>query len=469
MESPHALLERARLPLATVALAGAVALTGAGCSAGESPAPKGDTHAVHYDASAGANELRQISSYERVIKKPSSTTYVSNTMLAVRAKTFDTIVNINPDKNAEAEALPTSPSAPVLDVVMGSDATLRFKSYQGDSGEQNALLGVVASRQPIVEAAFKSGQVRQIHFRVFRPDEFPGYPDLEPYSKMQFIAHDYNDEGRPAVYYYMASSGQEDTEAMAMQLGHEFSHALLGQGEATVPTPEQTKAFTDACATMQRESMKLASQDSKLVTSSLAYQRDMLPKKFAPAFDAVIKALHEGSYARLPVDDDRAKRGIPACYLQDPQQAVIEYIKAHNINGGKLPEEMNAVAYTREAGEMMEDWNDFIKENAVYRALSESTYVSKEGDNKELGHPDENIKELSASTTDLILTVPTELGAHVAALPADQRGAVISVAGQNYTVLKTRHKDDQTFIKQLDTEYKQFADTVGVPLSEITR
>lgn len=469
MESPHALLERARLPLATVALAGAVALTGAGCSVGESPAPKGDTPAVHYDAPAGADQLPKISSYERVLEKPSSATYVDTGLFAARAgaKDFDTLLNINPDKNGMKEDLPSGQSAPVLDIVMGTDGTLRFKSYQGDSGEQNSLLSVVASRQSVVEAAFKSGQVRQAHFRVFKPNQYPGHPEWQPKSEMQFVAHDYNDGGRPAVYYYMEGDMQ-DTEAMAMVFGHEFGHALLGQGEAAVPTPEQTKAFTEACTTMQQEALKHVSQDGEAIISSLAYQSSMVSKKFAPAYKAVIKSLRDGTYTQLPSHDPNAKNGVPACYLQDPWQAVSQYIKAHNINGGLLPEEMHTDEYEQEADEMVKDWSDFIKEGAIYRALSESTYVSKRGENGALGHPYDNVQELSASTTNLILTVPTELGEHVAALSANQRGAVVSVAGQNYIILKARHKDDPKFMKQLDDQYKQFADKAGVSFGEVT-
>ncbi|HSW65926.1 MAG TPA: hypothetical protein VLI54_02205 [Bacillota bacterium] len=471
METAHALLERAKRPLAVVALAGVVALGGAGCSmGGESPAPEAShAPAVSYEVSPEADKLPTLSSYEHVITPPSADSYVDSGMLAVRADKFDWYSNINPDKNAprtEENSLPNSQSAAVLDVMIDKSGELRFKNYQEDSTEMNTLLGVVADSADVAKATLKKGDVHLIHFRVFKPNQYPSNPDWEPETTMQYIPHDYNDNGNPAAYVYLAAPGRDNTEIVSKVLKHELIHGELGELGSNIakPSPEQVQAFTEACTTMRKAAAKHMQQDGEAIVQSLQDLRGMVPKKYASAFTKVAQAIQNGTYDQLqePKEDQDA---IPACFLRNPEQAVYDYVK--ELSGGGIPEEMHDDYFVKESVDMVEDWQDLTKETAVYRALSESTYLPSERANKVWGHPHEGYFELAVGTGNAVMDVPVELAQHVIELPADQRDAVCIVVGEDYKVLKARYSDDLEYSKIIDKQFKQFADKVGIVLAPL--
>lgn len=281
---------------------------------------------------------------------------------------------------------------------------------------------------------------------------------------MHFIPEDNTEggNGQAAAYYYFAANGYTDTEAMQRVTDHEFAHALSGQnGKPAELTPEQTQAFTEACTTLRASALENMKQDTATILQSLRDLQRLAPKEYAPAFKAVSDALQDGTYGDLPAAaDTNPLHGIKACYLQNPWYALAESIRAQKINGGTIPAEMNTERFENEVNEMVEDWHDLVKENTVYNVLSESNYIKNKHDEESegLGHPYESFYELQASTANLILSVPSEFGAHVAKLPEDQKKAIWVVVDHNHKVMREDKnlQKDQEFLKFAEAQLAEF-------------
>lgn len=452
MES--ALRERLVLTTNTLLLAGGIALAGAGCTSPEMPRP---APTVTYDAPEGSEALPKVD--VKSFTEPSSGQYINSSNLAygvLDKKSFTQHDNPNPDKSGDY-ALPYGRSAPVLDIMIGKDGELRYKSHNVSGNEESLLLGAVGATGLPLKRALREGQVGQLHFRVFEPNQYPGEPDLEPRGEVFYIHKDYNDGGKPAIYYYFPARGFEDTEAVAFGLSHEASHALLGQHEVITPDPEHQKAFVEACTVMKNSALAHVKQDGFLITSSLDGLKRMSPKVYRPAFDAVKNAIREGTYAQLDAYDPNNEGNMPACYLQNPWLALTQQIREKNLNGGNPGALFDQERFEPEINELVEDWHDLLKESKIYNALSESSYLARHGDNNQFGHPYENLFELTASSVNLgLLQAPGEFGGHVSDLPDELHGAVMTVMEQNVAKLKTLHNEDAEFIRFIDQQYANF-------------
>lgn len=449
-----ALRERIGLAANTLLIAGGIALAGAGCTSPEAPPPPA---AVVYEAPEGADKLPKVN--VEYFTEPSPGTHISagNLAYGVRdKKQFVNHENPTPDNSADY-MLPYGRSAPILDIVIGTDGELRYKNHENYSGQDSLLLGAVGATSVPLKRALQGGQVGQVHFRVFEPYQYPGEPDLEPRGEVFYIPKDYNDGGKPAIYYYFPASGYEDTEAVAAGLSHEAGHALLGHNEVAPPSPEQQQAFVEACTVIQKSALEYAKQDSLLITSSIDRLKYMSPKVYGPAFDAVKNAIREGTYDQLDAYDRTRQGGVPACYLQDPWMALSQQIREQNLNNGNPGDLFNNERFEAELGEVIEDWHDLLKESQIYQALSEATYLSPQGENEHMGHPHDNLFELTASSFNVgILLHPAEVGEHVADLPDDLHNAVMIVMEQNVVKLKKTHSEDGEFIRFVEQQYANF-------------
>ncbi len=443
-----------------------MALSAAGCA---KPA-QNESHtsheaAVSYTVPGEVDQLPTVSSYEPVAPAPSPDASLNAGYLAAHANTFSVIVA---QSNTGGTDLPGDKSAPVMDVLVGSDGKLRFKSYQEASKEQNELLGVVLAGESIATATLKKGDVRQIHFRVFQPNQYSQNPEWEPTSQMMFLSHDSNDHGNPAAYVFLSPQQHGNTAALAEVFRHELTHSALGVlgNYLSNPSPEQAQTFAKACATIKEAALQGLQGDTNTIVAGLESMKATVPQHYASAFNKVIQSLQHGAYDKLPVDE-KTKTSIPACYLQDPEQAVTQQIKAQH--GGTVPDEMNGDDFTKQGDEVVKQWSIALKKHGVYHALSESSYLPPTSENEPYGHPYDNYAELAVGGVNAILNHPDQLAAYIKVLPEDQQGAVEAVLREAHTVLAKHFVNDPGFTGGLNKQYGVFAKAAGIPLERITQ
>lgn len=476
---------------ATAATLAAITLLATGCTPNVEAAPPQSTETTaHYDATPEADALPKVSDAANQLGTinpyPISTSYLAN---SIKPDAFDFLYNPYPDQEQTKEDyarlgkprppiedLPDRDSAPLMDLRIGSDGTLRYKTYDERPGQylnQNAkIMHAVADAAPVLEAAMQANVVGQAHIRIFEPNQFPGNPQWEPGQYGVHINHDYNDGGKPAVYYYLPADAQISPQALSLILSHEAGHGLTESREDIAPDPDVARAFTAACTTLRAQAAANMAQDGSLIESSLQTMRSMAPKVYDGAFNAVISAMRNGTYDQLPARYPFGNRSIPACFMQDPWHALADYVALHKVNGGKLPFASDAQYedyFENESNEMVTDWNDLIKAKTIYGELCESGYLGNLPTDKEMGHSYDNILELKASTGNLILRVPDAFGENVADLPADQKAAVLTVAAQVTDYLRKHHATNKGLMDLVNKNYATFLAKAGVPSATMPR
>jgi hypothetical protein len=414
----------------------------------------------HYDVVPGADRLPQVPENPRA--DPSAYTYINVKEIARNIDPLDYkyLTNSAPEGEPadKVKLLPVGTSAPVIDFLIGSDGKLHYKDYGVAGTETPVLLDVVSAASPLLEPALRDGQVSQIHIRAFQPNQFPDTPELEPRTEFLEVAHDYNDNGRPAIYVYLSAEDKLPTETASTVLTHEASHRLTGQDPSMTLTPEKSKAYTEACKIMQKSALEYISQDSSTLIQSLGQLEALAPREYAPALQEVAESIKNATYgeaAQLKLDAGE----VPSCFLMTPWQAIVASVKSKNINGGDMAKLLEAPHVENIVSEITEDWHDAVKESDIYRTLSESTYLDPihKADNEKWGHSYEDKPELEATSANLLLTASMdEFCQHVNDLKPELREATLDVMEQVILTLRQQHPNDPEFLKLAEQRYREF-------------
>jgi hypothetical protein len=148
--------------------------------------------------------------------------------------------------------------------------------------------------------------------------------------------------------------------------------------------------------------------------------------------------------------------------LQNPYQAFVASVARRGINGGNITGLSDMEEFDTESNELVKDWNDVIKSKKVFAVLSESNYLPP--DDEVDGHPYDNVHELSASTTNLAVSVPDAFGEQVGELPINEKTAVLVVIKNNVAKLKRLHAKDKTFCDWVEVKYELFLKSAGEPV-----
>lgn len=336
---PHYGIEVKNLIKTTAAAAvlGGMALLGSGCSAAESPAAA-PTHApVKYEVAEGVDELPEVAKDARSLDGVSTLMYPRQFVYSIDKEAFSNHSNFRAtdpehkgldqyDNIPEGEYLPSGDSAPLLEVMIGSDGKLRYKSHEQGYGKtqvETLILDAVQDAAPMLEASLQTGAVSQVNIRIFEPDQYPDHPSWEPTEAGLYIPRDCTPGagGKPSIYYYLPSTPGTtiDAEAVSLILSHEAGHALLGQGERIPPSAEQIESFTKACNTLEQGALADMKDDAYFVLRGLRDLMDTTPAEYRPAFQAVIDGIKNGTYQSLQSIEGTGPlvEAVPSCFLQD--------------------------------------------------------------------------------------------------------------------------------------------------------
>lgn len=490
MENAHALppevpeaglIERARAlaienknKLAAVVIAGSIALLGSGCTGPEDVPEKAEASAPAgpgFEAEPGVDALPSVTDGAGQ-NVPDRSRYVDAGLLNYLIKDeaseginpYTYLFNKDEATGKEGDSLPLDESAPLLDVKMDANGELHYKDLLDSTSsdrEDSELLGAVQEASPLIKAAMRGGQVRDVHFRIFAPKDDPEHPEWTPTASAQYIPVDYNDKGEPSMYFFLAPDGMQDTETVALELRHEASHALLEQrstdSETEMPvTAEEKEAYTQACNVLRKQALTNIQQSGSYILSDLYDMRELTKHKYQDMYTKVINAIENDTYMSLETNPESdARSAVPACYTQGPLEAVL--VQARKAKAGgvdkMLKHEGDLEQFEETAGEMIDEWHDLFKQGTIYEVLSESAYQTPDEEHEQWGHPYDNSWELGASTTNLVLSVPEALGENVAELTQGQKDVVNKVIAFNMAKLKSTHPNDAELHKYIDAQY----------------
>ena len=477
MDPTNALMEK-RLALAGALLVGGIALTG--CTAGPE---KPDVPAYTYEAAPGVDQLPRVSGFN-LLAAPDAAGLLINgeiTEAIKRDKTrkaedkYTTLSNTNPGSDKSNGEMPAIATAPVLDIMMGSDGELRYKDYTpGAADEQDAqILRAVAATSSLLKPAMHSGDVTTVHIRINQQPskkdlaEYGPGPEMEDHA--QFIGRDSNDGGKPSIYYFMEPNGNTDTQTIATEVGHEAGHALKHQVSAEdnkdiVLTGEERKLFVEACGAIRKQALTQISHESGYIISDLEKMRDLSKPEFRDEYNKVINAIKNDEYWKLP-NFEKPSGGVPECFIQHPFKAFLAQVPVADMRTRlKHQSEKNEEAFEAAGGDLVDEWNDLLKQGAIYKILSESTYLGrKDDDHYRWGHPYDNAYELGASATNISLMHPKDFGDNVSELDPNQRAIVIKFVKGNAESLKNSHRTETEFCKFVDAQVAIFLQSANIP------
>jgi hypothetical protein len=462
METARALMENARLRAAAIVAAGTIALMGTGCTnPGESEPVR--PPASTYEASPGAEALPAVAEYVFKGRGAADDDKINPYGLRFdpnRSKEdYDWTVNPRQPQEEENEALPGGASAPILDIKLRPDGTLGFEDHTPQnsqpSPDEAKLLEAVNDNKVLVEAAMQAGTLDGIYFRL--PDADSDLAKDSPFGTMMFISRDYTNgkHGERSIYYYLPQ-GAINAEAVSLITGHEAAHAALGHGQFEAPKlPKEKETFAAACDTIRNNTLQEAAEGNERVVSDLERMKKYYsPKSSAPAYDAVITALRNGTYNTLPSYPDAADQAttVQECILQNPWQAVLQQARARNIDAGQLAEKVLSEDSEDLASGIVQRWNEALMDTSVQRALSEGSYLAG-AEEYGLGGSYENQEELTAIVLNLALRVPEKFGANIGKLPPDQKAAILAVLRANREKVKACQPASAKFHKYVDDQY----------------
>lgn len=456
--------------IAAVVLAGGLAL--AGCSnleQGHAPIPDVAPIAVEIDPSI--DQWPKVKTHD-ALPEPSSVHYIDATTVSRAIKNrggkgeqrFSRLFNTDGNDATHEYALPDGVSAPLLDIKLGRDGELHYNDFIDSAEPDNniaILLKTVSSTSPLLLPALRAGEVQTVHLRIFDPETAEEQDEsLRSMQQGMFVPRDFNDGGTPSIYLYMPAKGLQDTQTTQLSIEHELNHGMLRQynletGEAVSFTDEERTLFTEACAMLRGNALEKVQRSGSSLLSSLRRMRSMSKPALHESYDKVIDAIGEGTYQNLPVHPVFAS-SLPACYLQNPWQAISVDLQAKKVGHDRLLPGVSPDAFTEVSAQMNLEWQGLIKDETLYGGLSESTHLKRDAAHRLYGHPYDNAYELAASSTNLAIRLPAETGALVACGTEAQSALIQEVVRYNIQKLKDTHPLEGAFHKYLDTQLAIF-------------
>ncbi len=354
-------------------------------------------------------------------------------------------------------SFPLQTSAPLLEVKMAADGSLRYTDQTGGTmrpEDIGFLLGTVQHNNELVKGSMSNGNIDSIRFRIFEPNQFPDNPELEPSEYPLFLPKDYTDAANGNVYYFLPASGILDQEATATMERHELIHGALKHGIDKI-TPEDTAVLADACDTLRTAALQEATSYAYDIADRLVYLRDHSDNKYASSFNTVIRAINNGDYRALPLAKDLDD--VIECFIQNPIGAVYQTAKHKGVNTKQLDEDLfEKNANTDVTTAVVDDWNGLLDDQTIYSQLREAAYLKPSGEDPDKrGHPYQGAHEVMTSFLNVTLSFPEEAAYKLIGTDAKQLDAIDTIVRKSIGLIKQKNNDPQLNM-WLDVRYGMF-------------
>jgi hypothetical protein len=460
------LSNRLHLTAAALAAAGAMLLTG--CTSGdklpEHPAVvalPGDSLPLVSDYA----DTAPLDGYGNSIDMGDVTTSFQNDPAAPAYEYYEDIDPIA-KKVTDATELnyPLKESAPLLDIMAGSDGKLHFKDYspvQVTQGERQ-LLAAVQSDEIYLSAAMRAKRLDAVRFRL-NQEQSPesdaiGIDTSYPIATPQDV-HDGTVKSN--IYYFLPGHGNIDTDSIGTMLAHENTHSSLRHGvydlaKSTAEKPvfadiyslTERTAFEGICADLRTavaDDVSLYGWESMSDFDDLATHQ---APKYHGVMSKVYNAINSGDYDKLPVEkpDDTT---VSTCRMEHPVRIAAELGEKRGINmnnfykvGGQDTDDGS----NSRAGEVADAWFDALEQETILADFTESQFLTPSDENADHGHLQDGSDETEASVASTVLTKTDEVAQKIAAEPADRQQLELRLVDATIGQLKTTYANDPAFI-----------------------
>ena len=283
-----------------------------------------------------------------------------------------------------------------------------------------------------------NGRTHKMHFRIYKPERTQASSRFAPDDYMFYLPQDYNDGGKPNIYYFLPADKRVDTESIQTMIGHEASHAALDHNDKDLLTPEQRATYQKACGILRKSALETVGTPSR-AASGLRDLRRAAPAELKPAYTTVIAALEEGKYDELPTRAHSPSE-VSECYVQNPIQAVRKQTKLLGVS-----ELSDTFSKSKEVADLeatlKDEWNDALEKYTVYKHLKEATWLLPGESNEGKGHPQDGVHEVAASSLNRLLQDPEQFGKDIATIKVDDRKAITDLLDLATTMLREKYPD----------------------------
>lgn len=368
------------------------------------------------------------------------------------------------EKGSEVEFLE---SAPFLNIQTAGDETCYQEEVDGLSeGSKRGLLAAVAENKPLLDAAAKSGALKEIDFRLFdksRGEYFPDYAQDYP----AYVAKVVNEHGiEPQVLYGIDSRDKLPAIDVRTMLRHEVLHSLVNSVDISsfnkIKDDARAQKFADACVAVREIALGQAQEHSDAVVKNLQAIAAEAPADAQAIINGVTASLLDGTFYTLQpkrreydaTESNRLNYGnLPECKTVAPWHIAVRQMEAVGIDYEDINRnESTSTLIT----DVLQDWDSIIRDQTVYSALREGTYMGDER-SKGMGHPYENWDETIVSVLNVAMTYPEQLKAKVEQMPEDHKVAVRSLLEESIEVFAAAEPD----LNEITDELKKVASNIS--------
>jgi hypothetical protein len=425
--------------IASTLTAAAVGLSA--CTSGEAPTP----------IPTPAPDMTKVSEYVRA--RPNSSEYLNTADISSAISTSGYGTS-SPAENPYSKLKDLAgdaqyvPSAPFLQVNLGQDGELHFTaSDKVPSGSISQLLRAVEKDADDLKTTMKPASdgkaaVDSVRFRIYDPKNHD--PEFPQTDDMEYVGEDSNDSGRSNIYYILPGAKSIHPESMSLMLGHENTHAALGQRAENWLTKEQAGRLEGPCKLLGRAAVPEAMlSEGPTVRNNLNYIRRNVPAEYRPAYDRVLQALQDGTYTDIPPRKTDTAPYDP-CDIQQPGWAVLQTLNEQGQNLDPLIDILmdktgTTTTIANADANATNSFNSGLEHSPTYAPLREATYLPKSPDTDGYGHPFSNNAELSATILNVSTSAPKEFLDNMRLLPVQKCQAVKTVADLDAEVIATRY------------------------------
>jgi|GEM_PF-3196881 len=292
----------------------------------------------------------------------------------------------------------------------------------------------VESHGPIIDTALRSGSLDAIHIGVEKDFDKDQY-ESDDGDKQALVHGFFEDATNTAVVNFTPNNPKTLDSATTDQLIlHEVIHSLFKNSSISAfnnnAIPKNTlQDFVSACTNLRtvvaNNFNESSYQFAEPVHTLALIDLDPIMKE---RFGKVALAMAEGTavnpnYPYVTTGDN----DLDECYFPSLGHIGLQIATEQGLslqsseNTAQLLSLASAEQYYNIEDKMIE----FLKEDTLYKALTESTYLDGEFDR--MGHPYEGIDELAASTLNILVSFPTAYAENIRALDNDEQDAIIDM------------------------------------------
>jgi hypothetical protein len=459
-----------RLHLTAAALAAAGALVLSGCTGGSATTPEHPVAAVTLPGDglplvSDYADTAPATGHDNSVDMGNLTTNFQNDPATPAYAYYK---NIDPITKKVTDATrfnyPTKKSAPLLDIMLGSDGSMHFKDYSPAqvTREERQILTAVESDDTYLSAAMRAKRLDNIRFRLKQQQSLEsdavGLDSPFPVAAPQDV---HGGALESNVYYFLPGNGNVDVDSISMMLAHEGTHVSLRHGTydlakstakkpvfATIYTPAERRQFEAICGDLRHivaDDVSLSAWESLDSLDDLAtYQKP----KYHGVMNKVYGAISDGDYDKLPLVSPEGAT-VPACEMQDPIRMTVALGEDRGMNMNDfyaVNEQDNDDGDNLRSGEVSDAWNDTLEQDTFLANFTESQYLSSSDENVHDGHLQDGSDETEASVAGVALIKTDEVAQKIASEPAGRRQVALQLVDATLGQLKTVYANDPAFI-----------------------